>query len=148
MAGRSWQASLLSDGCWVRTSICLLQKCSSLAITCTSSILMLWLWFLQCSPTAVRGVESGMFFESSTKWSAGFTHIRICVLGIAKLVNNSTFVSVRCLVLRMNIHHNAEWRDRDNLASYVLASIKTLKRYLLFNLSTWQSPILVYTLLL
>ena len=44
-------------------------------------------------------------------------------------------------------HHNAEWRGRDDLASYVFASIKTLKRYLLFNLSTWQSPILVFTLL-
>ena len=32
-------------------------------------------------------------------------------------------------------HHNAEWRGWDDLASYVIALIKTLKRYLLFNLS-------------
>ena len=35
-------------------------------------------------------------------------------------------------------HHNAEWRGRDDLTSYVFASIKTLKRYLLFNLSSWR----------
>ena len=43
-------------------------------------------------------------------------------------------------------HHNAECRDQDDLASYFLDSTKTLKRYLLMNLSSWKSLILVYML--
>ena len=43
-------------------------------------------------------------------------------------------------------HHNSEWRAQGDFASYVFASTQMLKRYLLINLSSWQSLILVYIL--
>ena len=39
------------------------------------------------------------------------------------------------------------WKGHDDLASYIFAPNKTLKRYLLLYLWRWQSPILVYMLL-